>query len=322
MTMGIRARLLLAAIATLFSALAVAQAQGTYRVGILSSLAPTGRDAAFVQGLAGLGYAEGKNLRLERRYPGGNAQHLEQAARELLAQEVQVVFAPTTIAASAVKRAGPVPIVFATAPDPVGSGLVASLARPGGNATGTTSVSTELNAKRLQLLKEAFPAISRTAVVTSREPVVARHVAEIQAAAKQLGLSLLTVEATNPEGLERAYDSLREWRADSLYVIQSTTNFNNRKLLAELAARASLPAMFPYEESVEAGGLMSYGTDFDALYRRAAAYVDRILKGAKPEALPVEQPTKFELAINARTARALQAKMSPSVLARADRIIE
>jgi putative ABC transport system substrate-binding protein len=322
MTIRIRARLLLTAIATLFSALAVAQAQGTYRVGILSSLAPTGRDAAFVQGLAGLGYTEGKNLRIERRYPGGNAQQLEQAARELLAQEVQVVFAPTTIAASAVKRAGPVPIVFATAPDPVGSGLVASLARPGGNATGTTSVSTELNAKRLQLLKEAFPAISRTAVVTSREPVVARHVAEIQAAAKQLGLSLLTVEATNPEALERAYDSLREWRADSLYVIQSTTNFNNRKLLAELAARVSLPAMFPYEESVEAGGLMSYGTDFDALYRRAAAYVDRILKGAKPEALPVEQPTKFELAINARTARALQAKMSPSVLARADRIIE
>ena len=287
-----------------------------FRVGILSSLAPSPRDAAFVDALRELGYVEDKNLQLLRHYPGGSAPQLEQSVRALVEQRAQVVFAPTTVAAAVAKRLATLPVVFATAPDPVGSGLVASLARPGGLATGTTSVATELNAKRLQLLKEAFPHVSRLAVIRSPEPVVAVHLTEIETAAKSLGLSLFVAE------IKDARDKLQQWRADALYVIQSTTNFNNRRLLAELANASALPAVFPYRESVEAGGLMSYGTDFDALYRRGAAYVDKILKGIKPADLPVEQPTKFELVINRSAANKLTVKISPGVLMRADRIIE
>jgi putative tryptophan/tyrosine transport system substrate-binding protein len=318
-----RRNLVLAVGAAVVSSRAFSQQRaGAHRIGILSSLAPSSRDAAFVQALIELGYTEGKNIHLERRYPGGDAARLEQSARELLERGVQVIFAPTTIAASAAKRLTTLPVVFATAPDPVGSGLVATLARPGGNATGTTSVATELNAKRVQLLKEAFPQVSRMAVLRSREPVVAVHVAEIERLAKQLGLSLLVMEVTQPQQLEAALQRLQEWRADAINVVQSTTNFNNRKLLAELAARASIPAVFPYSESVEAGGLMSYGTDFDDLYRRAAVYVDKILKGAKPADLPVEQPTKFELAVNLKTANALPFRMSPAILLRADKTLD
>lgn len=318
-----RRKALLVLGAALLSPAVSAQKQGTvHRVGILSSLAPSSRDEAFVQALKGLGYAEGRNLYLERRYPGGGTTRLEQAARELLERNVQVIFAPTTVAAVAAKRVSAMPIVFATAPDPVGSRLVTSLSRPGGNATGTTSVSTELNAKRLQLLKEAFPRIARVAVIKSGEPVVAVHVAEIERAAGSLGLALLILEVPNADALEPARKSLQQWRADSIYVIQSTTNFNNRKLLAEFAARCALPALFPYSESVEAGGLMSYGADFDDLYRRAAAYVDRILRGARPADLPVEQPVKFELVINHAAAKALDLELGADLRARADRRID
>jgi putative tryptophan/tyrosine transport system substrate-binding protein len=288
-----------------------------HRIGVLSSLAASARDDAFVAALAALGYREGETVHFERRYT--SSAHIEQAVRDLAQQNVDIIFAPTTIAAVAAKRTVQIPIVFATAPDPVGSGLVASLARPAGNATGTTSVSTELNAKRLQLLKDAFPHISRVAVVRSKEPVVAVHLAEIESAARALGLALLVMDVAARERLAK---EISEWRADALYVIQSTTNFNNRKFLVELAAKLSLPAIYPYRESVEAGGLMSYGADFDELYRRAAAYVDKILKGGKPQDLPVEQPTKFELVVNRRTATALKARISPAVLSQTDKVIE
>ena len=321
--MSTRRRALLVLGAVLLSRAAFAQKpQPVHRVGILSSLAASSRDDAIVQALKELGYIEGRNIHLERRYPGAGAVLLEQAARELVERNVQIIFAPTTVAAAAVKRVSGMPIVFATAPDPVGSRLVASLSRPGGNATGTTSVSTELNAKRLQLLKEAFPRIARVAVIKSGEPVVAVHVAEIERAARSLHLALLITEVANAPALEPARTNLQQWRADAIYVIQSTTNFNNRKLLVEFAAKCSLPALFPYSESVEAGGLMSYGTDFDDLYRRAAAYVDKILKGARPDDLPVEQPTKFELVVNLRTAKGLSTGISTAILSRADRVIE
>ena len=315
--MQVRRKILLGLGAWLVGMPTGARSQGQVsRVGILSSLAPSPRDAAFIEALRELGYVETKNLQLLRHYPGGSPSQLEQAARALAEQRPQVVFAPTTVAAAVAKRVVSVPVIFATAPDPVSSGLVASLARPGGLATGTTSVATELNAKRLQLLKEAFPHVSRLGVIRSPEPVVGVHLAQIEAAAKSLGLSLLVTE------IKDARQKLQQWRADALYVIQSTTNFNNRQSLVELADATALPAVFPYRESVEAGGLMSYGADFDALYRRGAVYVVKILKGAKPQELPVEQPTKFELIINRAAAKKLPVRISPAVLARADRIID
>jgi putative ABC transport system substrate-binding protein len=321
--MHVRRRLLLGFGAWLLGAPAAGLSQASsFRVGILSSLAASSRDDAFVDALRLLGYVEGKNLHLSRQYPGGNTSKLEQSAKALVEQQVQVIFAPTTIAAVVAKRSASVPVVFATAPDPVGSGLVASLARPGGLATGTTSVSTELNAKRLQLLKEAFPHVSRVAVVRSPEPVVNVHLAEIEGAAKSLGLSLLVMEMRNAAQAGEVREQLQQWRADCLYVIQSTTNFNNRQVLVDLAAASALPAVFPYRESVEAGGLMSYGTDFDALYRRSALYVHKILRGGKPQELAVEQPTTFELIINRAVANKLRVRISAAVLARADRVID
>lgn len=319
-------RHLLAAFAALTSAAAVpafGQKPVLLRLGLLSTVSPSDRDVAFMQALRELGYAEGRDIVIERHYLEGQTTQIAAAAADLVRRKVDIIFAPQTIAAIAAKKAtSTIPIVFAVAPDPVGSGLVAGLARPGGNATGTSSMSTELNAKRLQLLREAFPKTSRVAVIQSSEAVVAIHVEDIQRAARTSRFETYFMQCQRADEFEQCLTQLRNWRADAIYVIQSSTNFNSRKLLVALSAKARLPAMFPYSESTEAGGLMSYGTDFDELYRRAAGYVARILKGAKPADLPVEQPTKFELVINMQTARALDLKVPSAVLARADRVID
>ena len=312
-----------AAVAAILSSTAFGQQPASFRIAVLSATAPSDRDAAFFHALQELGYIEGKNISIERHYLQREPERLPAVAADLVNRKVDVIFAPQTIAALAVKNATrTIPTVFATAPDPVASGLVSSLARPGGNLTGTSSVSTELNAKRLQLLRDAFPAISRLAVFRSSEPIVALHVSEIQRTAKILKLKIFFFELSRPEDIEQRLMELRKVRADGIYVIQSSTNFNNLKLLLDLTARARLPTVYPYSESTEAGGLMSYGADFDDNYRRAAVYVSKILKGTKPMDLPVEQPTKFELVVNLRTARALNLKIAPTVLTRADRIIE
>jgi putative ABC transport system substrate-binding protein len=298
------------------------QQAGTLRLGLISAISPSDRDAAFVQALRELGYVEGKNLVIQRHYLQGRTEKLAAAAADLVDQKVDVIFAPQTVAAMAAKRAtSRIPVVFAAAPDPVGSGLVASLARPGGNLTGTSSIATELNAKRLQLLREAFPKVSRVVVIRSTEPVVAIHVEEIQRAARASAIETLLLEIERRDQVESRIQQIRNWRADAIYVVQSSTNFNNRELLVELSLKAGLPAIFPYSESVEAGGLMSYGTDFDDLYRRAAGHVARILKGAKPAELPVEQPTKFELVVNLATAAALRVAIPTAILVQADRVI-
>lgn len=319
-------RRLLVAFAALTGARALTtfgQERGLARLALLSTISASDRDDAFVQALRDFGHVEGRNIVIERHYLQGQTDRLAVVAAELVRRNPDIIFAPQTIAAAAARKAtSTIPIVFAVAPDPVGSGLVASLARPGGNATGLSSISTELNAKRLELLREAFPKTSRVAVFRSAEPIVVRHVEEVERAAKALGIKTHLLQLQRADEIEQCLAQLREWNADAIYIVQSSTNFNNRKLLAELSAAARLPAMFPYSESAEAGGLMSYGTDFDGLYRQAAGYVSRILKGAKPADLPVEQPTRFEFVINLRTAKALKLMISPAVLARADKVIE
>jgi putative ABC transport system substrate-binding protein len=279
---------------------------------------------AFTQGLRQLGYTDGKNIVIEYRFAEGNQDRLPALAADLVQQKVDVIFASNGASVQAAKRvAGTIPIVFASVGDPVGSGFAATLARPGGNITGTTIISSDLSAKRLQLLKEAFPRISRVAVFTSTEsPGNDPQVAEVHRASKALGMEILSTQLGRREEFKQELALLRKWRADSIYVTESPTNSFNRKLLAEFAADARLPAVFGEKGYAEAGGLMSYGANYAVLYRRAATYVDKILKGAKPGDLPIEQPTKFELVINMKTAKALGVTIPQSVMLQTDRVIE
>ena len=300
--------------------------QKVYRVGTLStsSAASSGHlFDAFAQGLRDLGYVEGKNIVIERRFAEGNIDRLPALAAELVQLKVDVILAGNTPSVQAARQvAGTLPIVFASPADPVGSGFVATLARPGGNITGASVLSPELSAKRLEILKEAFPKISRIAVFGTDEPSVALQFPQIKRAAKVLRVEVLSVELQRREDFEQTAALLRKWRADSMYVIETPLNFYHRKLTAELASRLRLPAVVPGLEYVEAGGLMSYGVSYVAQNRRAATFVDKILKGAKPADLPVEQPTTFELAINMKTAKALGVKFPNSILVRATKVIE
>ena len=290
------------------------------RVGVLLN-APS---EVMTESLRQLGYVEGKNVLIVRRFAEGNLERLPALAADLSQQNVEVIFAGGTPALTAAKEAaaGRIPIVFANSSDPVGMGFVASLARPGGNITGISNIGHELTAKRLELLKEIFPKSSRVAVFVTKDPIVARHVPEIQRAANKLGIEVLSVELLRRDGVERASAQLSKWRADSMYFLETSDHFSNRKALAEFAAKVRLPAIFPVRQYAEAGGLISYGADYDANYRRAAAFIDRILKGAKPADIPVELPTKFDLVINMKTAEMIGITFPPSVLARADRVIE
>ena len=282
---------------------------------------------AFRQGLRDLGYVEGRNVVIEYRDAGGNFERLPALAAELVALKVDVILAGGTPHAVAAKRATrTIPIVFAGATGPVENGLVASLARPGGNATGLSNLGQELVGKRLEHLKQAVPGVSRVAVLWQpgafgdRTEKGSRKEAEV--AARALGVRVQFVEARGPENFDRAFSEMTTARADALIVLSSSMFFTERRRLVALAGKNRLPAVYAARDFIEAGGLMAYGPNLADSFRRAATYVDRILRGAKPAELPVEEPTTFELIINLKTAKALGLTIPASLLARADQVIE
>jgi putative ABC transport system substrate-binding protein len=274
-----------------------------------------------------LGYVEGRNLIIEYRFAEGKLDRFPALAAELVALRVEVIVAPPTPAAEAAKQAtGTIPIVFAGAGDPVTSGLVASLARPGGNVTGLSGLSPELVGKCLEQLKHAVPGVRRLAVLWhpggQGERLQRDMLKEAEVAARALGMRLQIVEARGNGDFDRAFHEITTARADAAAVLPSNMFNNERNRLADLAIKNRLPAVFQYREYVDAGGLMAYGASLADLNRRAAVYVDKILRGAKPGDLPVEQPTKFELTINVKTAKTLGLTIPQSVLLRADELIE
>ncbi len=303
-----------------------AQQGKVYRIGILTSgAAPAERQRFddFTRGLNELGYFEGRNIQIERRYAAGKFEVLPALAADLTQQKVDVIVCMSTLAAQAAKQAtGTIPIVFATVADPVAEGFAESLARPGGNITGVSNFGTVLSGKLLQILKDAFPTTSRVAVFSApRAAHAAAQFSELEAAARTLRMEVMAVQIRRREDIEPVLARLREWRADAMYVMQGAENSAAREFLVEFATKSRLPAIYPQRNYAEAGGLISYGSNFDANYHRAATYVDKILKGAKPGDLPIEQPTKFEMVINLKTAKALGLTIQQPLLLRADEVI-
>ncbi len=279
---------------------------------------------ALRQGLRERGWVEGQNITFEDRTTVGDYSRLPDVAAELVRLRVDVIVAwGTTTALAARKATGTIPIISTLGSDPVGMGLAASLARPGGNVTGLTVSGRELVGKRIELLKEALPRLSRIAVLWNPEsrtqPLSLR---DAEAAAKSLGLQVRPAEVRRPEDLEKAFATMARERPEALAAVASNMFRAHRVRIVELAARHRLPATFSDRGYVEAGGLMSYGPDEKAIFHQLATYVDRILKGAKPGDLPIERPTRFELAINLKTAKALGLTIPPSLLGRADEVIE
>jgi putative ABC transport system substrate-binding protein len=305
------------------------QAPKVARIGFLATHLATNPNLgeAFRQGLRDLGYVEGRNVMIEYRDAEGKDERLPALAAELVALKVDVIFAPNTPSSLAAKQATrTLPIVFAFAADPVTDGLVTSLARPGGNVTGFSSLAPELVGKRLELLTQAVPGVSRAAALWQPGAVGERTEKDMlksaEVAARALGVRLQVVEARGPADIDRAFSDITRARAGSLTVLASPMLFNERRRLVDLAAKNRLPAVYPQREFVDAGGLMAYGANVADVFRRAAGYVDKILKGAKPSDLPVEQPTKFELVINLKTAKALGLAIPPSLLQRADGVVQ
>ena len=309
---------------------AVAQAPAkVHRIGLLGGSPPNSPEAVhlwegFFQVLRDLGYVEGQNIVIEGRWYGNRPERLPTLAAELVRLPVDVIVAGTAPSPEAARRAtSTIPIVMASHPDPVASGLVASLARPGGNVTGLSSAGLELSGKQLQLLKETLPGLGRVAILSN--PTVPSHalnVKEAEVAARSLKVQLQVLPARDPSEFAGAFAAATRERAGALIVLGGSVFFAHRLRLVELAAQSRLPTMYVVREFAQEGGLMAYGADLRDSWRRAAWYVDRILKGAKPADLPVEQPTKFELVINLKTAKALGLTIPPAVLARADEVIQ
>jgi putative tryptophan/tyrosine transport system substrate-binding protein len=323
------------ALVSLLAAPLAAEAQPADRIARIGYLttadiatAPYHLREAFLQGLRDLGYVEGRNLVVEYRLAEGKVERFPALAAELVALKVDVIVAPGTPQALAAKQATrTVPIVLASgASDPVTSGLVTSLARPGGNVTGLTGLGPELVGKCLEQLTQAFPGVTRIAVLWQPGAVGERTEKDMlkgaEVAGRALGVRLQFVEARGPAEFDRAFSDMTRAHAGALTVLGSAMFFNERRSLVDLAAKHRLPTVFPWRDGVDAGGLMSYGPNGPDLFRRAATYVDKILKGARPADLPVEQPTKFELLVNLKTAKALGLTIPPSVLGRADHVIE
>ena len=305
-----------------------AQPGKVYRIGYLS--APT-RDsveyalASFLEALRRLGWIEGRNLIIEYRWAEGHVERLPEFAADLVARKVDLIVAPAGSAALAAKNAtSTIPIVMIFPRDPVEVGLVASLRHPGGNVTGTTfSPGPEIFGKQLQILREAVPRATRLALLWNpAEPGLEGEVKAVEGAARSMGIHLQRVEARGPEDFEGAFASMARERTEALLVGGGSTFLANKTSLAGLATKARLPTMYGYRENVEAGGLMAYGVKMSDFIARAALYVDRILKGAKPSDLPVEQPTKFELIVNLQAAKALGITIPKPVLLRADEVIQ
>ena len=296
-------------------------------VGFMGDSTPVGeseRAAAFARRLHDLGWIEGRTIAIEYRWADGRSERLAEIAAEFAQLKVDIIVTAGTPAVMAAKQAAPVvPIVFAAAGDPVGAGLVTTLARPGGNVTGLSVLSVDLAGKRLDLLREAISNLGRLAIMGNvGNPIVVLELGELQAAARMLGLQVDTLEIRRSQDIAPALEAVKG-RADALLVCQDLlTRGSNRLRINTLALAARLPVMHASRELIEAAGLMSYGPNFVDLYRRAGDYVDKILRGAKPADLPVEQPTKFDLVINLITARALGLTISPTLLARADEVIE
>ena len=295
------------------------------RIGLLGDV-PRFLDEPFRQGLRELGYIEGQNIVIEHRAPEWKYERLPGLAVELVRLQVDVIVAASPAATKAAKQAtSSIPIVFTVSGDPVADGFVASLARPGGNVTGLATVGPELVGKQLEMLKAIVPKVSRVAVL--QNPVTHRDthggvLRQVEGSARGLGVQLLVFEARTPSEIDTAFGAMSSQRVDGILVLRDAMFRAQRAQITALAAKKRLPGIYGLREEAEAGGLIAYGASVPQLYRRAATYVDKILKGAKPEDLPVEQPTKFELIINLKTAKALGLTIPPSLLQRADQLIE
>ena len=288
------------------------------------SFSPESKEAqAFREGLRDANYAEGRDVVIEWRSADGDYEKVPGLVADLVERKVDVIVVDSTPAALAVKRAtSTIPVVATIVADPVGSGLASSLAHPGGNVTGLSTMQIELSAKRLQLLKEAIPRLSRIAVLWNPDtPFHAKVLENLRAVAPSLSVELSVVGARTPEELTAAFSAISRARAHALYVIGDAFFVTHRMTILKLASKARLPTIYTARQYVDAGGLMSYGANFGDLYRRSAGYVDKILKGAKPGDLPIEQPTRFELVVNLKTAKALGIKIPQSILVRADEVI-
>jgi putative ABC transport system substrate-binding protein len=307
-------------------AMARAQAPARlHRIGLLAGSSPTSPESrhvwqAFLEELRNLGYLKGQNLVIEERFYGDRLEQVQPFAEELVQLRVDLIVAGAIPAPEAARRAtATIPIVMANHPDPVAGGLAASFARPGGNVTGLSLSSPEMRVKQLQLLKEVLPTLTRVAFL--RHPTIPLDLGELQGMGRSMKLQAQVVEAKTPEDLVAAVAAAARERAGALLVLGGSMFFAHRARVAELAARHRLPDVYLLKEHVDAGGFMAYGVDLRDNFRRVAGYVDRILKGARPGDLPIEQPTKFVLALNQKTARALGLTIPPAVLARADHIV-
>jgi putative tryptophan/tyrosine transport system substrate-binding protein len=299
------------------------------RIGYLAPVFPCSGSVpsleAFKQGLHDLGYVEDKNIITECRSAAGNADRLSELAAELVRFKVDVIVAGggELVARAAKQATETIPIIMTNAADPVETGLVASLARPGGNITGLMTFSPELSGKRLELLKEAFPNVSRVAVLTNpANPEQEARVKETKVAAQGLRVQLQILEVREPSAFDKAFLAITKEHSQALLPLGDPLIVSHRKQIVDFTATNRLPAMYHRMEFVDAGGLMAYGPSYNDLFRRAAVYVDKILKGAKPADLPVEQPTKFEFIINLKAAKQIGLTIPPNVLARADKVIK
>jgi len=302
-------------------------AAGVPRVGVLMSSTAEASGhivRAFIQGMTELGYQDGGNVRYEIRHGDGSDEKLRQNAHDLVAAKVDLIWAPATaLTAAAQKESMSLPIVFALVSDPIASGFVRSLPRPGTNATGITNMTAETGAKRIQLLAEIFPKVRRIGVLQNpADSASGLQLSFAQKGARALGKELMVVEARAPEEFSDAFARLAAWRADALVILESSLYFLHRKTLLSSAAKHRWPTIASSKDYAEAGGVIAYGADYSDNCRRSAAYVDKILKGAKPADLPVQQPTKFELTINLKAAKAMGLSISKAILLRADRVIE
>ena len=313
--------------AVVFALCVTAEAQQTkkvYRIGHLSPrLGIDSRGEAFRQGLRELGYLEGQNLLIEWRFTKGKTQLFPELAAELVRLKMDCILAIGVSAIGALKQStDTIPVVMGTIDaDPVEQGFVASLARPGGNITGFTGIAYDIAGKRLELLKETVPKASRAAILVDPSPAADAHVRETESATRNLRMQLQLLEVRKPEGLDNAFEVARQGRAQVLTAVTTGLINSHWPRIINLAANSRLPTIYSSPDFVLEGGLMSYASDPVAQFRRAATYVDKILKGAKPAELPVEQPTKFEFVINLKAAKQIGLTIPPNVLARADRVI-
>ena len=308
----------------------IAEAQQPTKVPRIGYLAPTFPSSAPVrrealrQGLRELGYVEGKNIVIEWRFAEDKADRLAGLAAELVRLKVEVIVTSGPAATRAAKEAtSTIPIVMAQDNDPVGTGIVASLARPGGNITGLATLAPEIGGKRLELLKEVVPKLSRVSVLgTSTQPGIAQQLKEVERTAGALGVKLQFIDVLSPKDIEVAFREAAKGRAGAVLTLTSPILLSQRAQLAELAVKNRLPAIYAQSEFVQDGGLMTYGPSINDLFRLAATYVDKILKGTKPSDLPIEQPKKFEFIINLNAAKQIGLTIPPNVLARADKVIK